>query len=281
MVGETLGRRLRAKAPPPAKAAYRRIEMMRRQTDSIRRYDALRRQPVLALRHLLFNKELSNFTYAIRNVDELVRVLAGGLGLSSDEVAALARELEEDKTLRRAIRTRLRQRPDRNDDAPYGRRIGWYVLARVVRPRLIVETGTHDGLGSAVLARALERNALDGVEGRLISIDVDPNAGWLVPDDLRDRYEQRFDDSIAELERLGSTRIDLAILDSDHSFAHERRELELVASLASEGGIVVSDNPTSGAFADFCAARNVPVYEFWEKPKRHIHPGAGLAFTRL
>ncbi len=243
--------------------------------------DALRRQPKVAVRHILFDREVTNFTYAIENLDELVDVLARGLNRPEDEIAALAQELEDDDTLRRAVRDQLATRSDRNRDAPYGRRTAWYVLVRTVQPRLVVETGTHDGLGSTVILRALARNALEGIQGRLISIDLDPKTGWLVPEMLKSRYEQRCGDSLAVLETLPAERIDLAVIDSAHVYEYERRELELIAARSSPEAVVVSDNPGSGSFADFCAGRNANLYTFWERPKRHIHPGAGMAFAQL
>lgn len=54
-----------------------------------------------------------------------------------------------------------------------------YLIARLAKPRLIVETGIRSGLGSMLILRALQRNAAEGAPGELVSVDVAPNAGWL------------------------------------------------------------------------------------------------------
>jgi hypothetical protein len=38
-----------------------------------------------------------------------------------------------------------------------GRRIGWYAFARATKPKLVVETGVHQGIGAVTLIRALEK----------------------------------------------------------------------------------------------------------------------------
>src|SRR5207237_437884 len=83
-------------------------------------------------------------------------------------------ELEDDADLRHGIERRLRKRGDHNRRVGYGRRLGWYAIARLVQPQLIVETGIHDGLGSAVLLRALQQNAAEGNDGRLLAFDIRP-----------------------------------------------------------------------------------------------------------
>jgi hypothetical protein len=65
--------------------------------------------------------------------------------------------------------------------------VAWYAVVRALKPQLIVETGIKQGLGSLVLLAALERNAGEGGSGRLISFDIDPFSGWVVPQRLRAR----------------------------------------------------------------------------------------------
>ena len=42
-----------------------------------------------------------------------------------------------------------------DDQAFYGLRIGWYAIVRVLKPTVVIQTGTEKGLGSVVLAEAL------------------------------------------------------------------------------------------------------------------------------
>jgi predicted O-methyltransferase YrrM len=267
------------KAVPPLHRLARRVVIVRRQVPLVKRYE-VRGRPLLAIRHVLTNRETENFTYEISNVAELTAFLAEALEQPEASVAHLVHELQTDTELEQALREKLKKRVDRNNTAPYGRRIGWYVTTRIAKPKLVVETGTHDGLGSSVILRALELNSREGSPGRLISIDVDQSSGWLVPDFLRAGYEQRFEDSLAALRAIEDS-IDLAVLDSLHSYDHEREELDTIALRSHSSTILISDNPGSQAFADFCRERGFRDLEFRERPVRHIHPGAGLALARF
>lgn len=257
----------------------RRIVLIREQVSVVKRFHPHER-PFAAVRHVLTNRETTNFTYEIANVDELTEFLAEALGQPASSVGEIVQEIQGDVALEKALGEKLAQRVDRNNTAPYGRRIGWYVTTRIAKPALVVETGTHDGLGSSVILRALERNAREGSPGRLISIDIDRAAGWLVPGFLRANYEQSFNDSLAALRTIAEP-IDLAVLDSNHSYDHEREELETIVQHARLSTIAISDNPGSRAFADFCRSRGFRDYEFRERPVRHMYPGASLALARF
>lgn len=252
---------------------------MRGQVTVVKRYEAHGR-PFVAIRHVLTIRETENFTYELSNVNELTEFLTDALEQSRRTIAELVHELQTDTELEQALREKLAKRVDRNNRAPYGRRIGWYVTTRVTKPKLVVETGTHDGLGASVILRAIERNEAEGSAGRLISIDVDQGSGWLVPDFLRASFEQRFEDSLVALSAIEDS-IDLAVLDSLHSYDHEREELETIAQRSRSSTIAISDNPGSNAFADFCREQGFRALEFRERPVRHIHPGAGLALARF
>ena len=192
-------------------------------------YRAWRRSPLLALRYLLTDPEIDNFTYSIANTDELASFLAAALGANVDEIAASIRELRADGPLRGEIEDRLVSRPDRRRTMPYGRRLGWYAVARHLKPGVAIETGVHDGLGSAVLLRALARNEVDGVAGTLISIDIRSGVGWLIPPRLRRHHDVRIGDSLGILRSVGPNRpVDLFIHDSDHRYEHETNEFETI-----------------------------------------------------
>ena len=133
---------------------------------------------------------MTNFTYRIANVDELVTMLADALGEPPARVREWIAEVEEDTAfLEDAARAAAAQARPRSEPL-FGRRLGWYCVVRHARPELTVETGSHDGLGTSLLLHALERNAAEGAEGRLVSVDIDPASGWLVPARLAGRLER-------------------------------------------------------------------------------------------
>ena len=95
---------------------------------------------------------------------------------------------------------------------PLANRLLLYVAARIHQPNLIVETGIHDGLGSLVLLRALERN---GRGGLLISFDRAPDAGWLVDDRLARNWRRVIGPVETELEpALSDLEVGMSVHDT-------------------------------------------------------------------
>jgi predicted O-methyltransferase YrrM len=234
--------------------------------------------PGASLRYLLRDREFTNLTYEIDNLEELVDFLAAGLDLSRETVAAYVEEPLADLALLELLRDALQKRPDRNGEPRFGRRLGWYAIVRALRPELVVETGVHDGLGSALLLRALERNG----SGRLLGFDVDPESGWLVPASLRSRYELVLGDVRRTLPRsLASQAVGVFVHDSLHTYEHERFELETALAHADPGIVLVSDNAhATTALADVAREHRLRFALFRERPRDHFYPGAGLGMAR-
>jgi hypothetical protein len=142
-----------------------------------------------------------------------------------------------------------------------GRFRTWWTLVRLLKPNVVVETGVHDGLSTAIVLAALETNG----HGRLISIDLPStdlppgvdSAGWLVSDRLRGRWTLIVGDAKALLPQVAAAEdgIDLFIHDSDHSESHQRFEYEAVRMKLSAGAVVLSDQdyPHETALSDFAA----------------------------
>jgi hypothetical protein len=240
---------------------------------------AVAAHPYLALRYLAFDREVTNLTYEIENVGDLVDFVSETFDWKRATVSEHVLEIQNDEVLRQQLRQRLRSRTDRNPEPRYGRRIGWYAIVRGLRPRLIVETGVHDGLGSAVLLRALERNADDGAVGQLLGFDIDSRSGWLVDDGGQSRrFELVVGDTRETLgPRLSEDRVDVFIHDSAHDYDHERFELELALEHAGERFALLSDNAhASNALADLCHVHGLRYAFFKEQPLRHFYAGAGI-----
>ena len=275
---DRLRRLVRAVVPKPVRYRLRTFAPKIRLLSS---YHAVRRAPIASAKYLLFDRELDNFTYELANEGELAQFLGRTLGITPDEATGYIGELQGDDSLRAAIRERLSSRADRNRTMPYGRRLGWYAAARARKARTIVETGVHDGLGSTVLLQALKRNAADGSDGRLISFDINPGAGWLIPSDLRSRHELHIGNSLDLLvPALDGREVDLFIHDSDHRYEHETAEFEAVLDVARQQAILISDNAHGGtAFKDFCERHRLPFHLFMEVPANHFYAGAGLGLT--
>jgi predicted O-methyltransferase YrrM len=239
-------------------------------------------RPREAISFLLTDPEYTNYTYEIANNEQLADFLAAELRTDPEVIRSYIRELERDVLLREELCRSLARRPDRRDVPLYGRRAGWYGLLRAVRPRLVVEVGVHDGLGSAVLLQALERNRSEGSDGRLIGVDMDRASGWLVPARLSVGYELLLERSSTALpEIVASGRpVGLFIADGDHSEAGEYADYEAVWTGLAADAILLTDNARStGALRRFAAAHGRS-FSFWaEQSIGHFWPGEGIGIS--
>lgn len=116
-----------------------------------------------------------------------------------------------------------------------------YILTRLVKPEFVVETGVGAGYSTSHILKALDKNE----SGMLYSIDYAENEepyGWLVPDDLKDRWKLYKGPSSehlpAILDQLGG--IDLFIHDSDHSYENMIWEFRIVWPHLRKGGVFLS-----------------------------------------
>lgn len=244
--------------------------------------EGYRRNPAAARAFVLHGEEQDNFTYDIANRDQLAAMLATQLGDDPADVRAMISELDEDHAFDAALRDRLATRADRPSSMPFGRRLGWYATVRRTKPSLVVETGVHDGLGSAVLLRALLRNRTEGAPGELLSFDIRSDVGWLIPDDLREGFQLVVGDSTQELRsRLRGKTVDLFIHDSYHTYDHERSELDAVIDHLAGDGVIISDNAhATDALADFAREHEFDFAFFMERPLDTWFGGAGLGIAR-
>jgi hypothetical protein len=162
----------------------------------------------------------------------------------------------------------------------YGRRIGWYALARARKPAHVVETGVDKGLGTLVFASALLRNAAEGHPGRLTSLDINPEAGYLAKAaPWREVVDLVIGDSLASIAALDRP-VDLFLHDSDHHLVHERREFSTVEKHLAPGAAVLTDNVTmTNALADFAERTGRRFLAYRETPAEHWYPGDGIGLA--
>ena len=85
-----------------------------------------------------------------------------------------------------------------------------------------METGTHLGLGSCIIAAALLRNG----HGRLTTIDVDADAGYLITEPWASVIDRRIGSSVDELASLRD--VGMFLHDSLHTYEYETSELAAV-----------------------------------------------------
>ncbi len=231
---------------------------------------------------LFKSKEYTNFTYEItdRSRRHLARLVAAVTGETDVLlVEEIQRELLGDEELASHIRSASTASPRRgavDRKAEYGRRITWYALVRLTKPRVVVETGVDKGLGTLVLAAALRRNAAEGAGGRVIALDVNPTAGHLIGPPYSDFTDLWVGNSLSYLEGLRAT-VDIFIHDSDHAYKHEMDELEAVLPHMSASGFLLSDSAAdSDALDDFCRAHRMDFAYAAEQVKNHWMSAQGV-----
>lgn len=137
-----------------------------------------------------------------------------------------------------------------------------YLITRILRPKILVETGVSSGVSTAFILKGLS----DNKNGKLYSIDLpnsDPDGviipkgkppGWVVPDELRDKHELIIGDSKVELPKLLEKlkTIDWFFHDSLHTYEFMSWEYEQAWAHIRKEGILLSDDITwNAAFSDF------------------------------
>lgn len=232
------------------------------------------------------SREIDNLTYDLTdlNVQYLIAFVAAITKRPVAEIRGYVQEILDDQMLRDHILSFTQSAPERyiaDEEARYGRRIGWYAFVRALKPKVVVETGTNKGLGTCIIAAALLRNNEEGNLGYLYSTDIDPAAGYLFKKPYVDYGEVLYGDSIESLNKMTVT-IDLFINDSDHSQDYEMREYETVQAKLSPTSIIIGDNAhCSQKLWEFSQRTNRQFVFFQENPLHHWYPGAGIGVSYL
>ena len=237
------------------------------------------------LRWLAKSREDTNFTYELEpgNRLELANTLAIVCGTSVEQILGYIDEARGDETLKNHVINAVdgsdfRSRSDRRVD--FGRRLGWYAIARATKPKVIIETGVDKGLGCVLMCAALKRNAQEGAPGRYYGTDINPEAGWMLTGEYAEHGEILYGDSIESLKAFEGP-IDLFINDSDHSSEYEGREYETVAEQVANG-IVLGDNAhVTDELLNWSKQQGRSYLFFKERPLDHWYPGAGVGISFL
>jgi len=140
-----------------------------------------------------------------------------------------------------------------------------YAAVRALAPECIVETGIANGVSSAYLLLALQKNG----GGCLHSVGLpDPaflppgkDPGWLVPQWLRDPWQVHLGDAREILPRLLAEigNIGIFIHDSLHTYDHMTWEFETAYPHLLSGGLLFSDDALwNDSFNDFARRMLMP-----------------------
>jgi predicted O-methyltransferase YrrM len=233
---------------------------------------------------LLKSRADSNFTYAIteRCKANLAASLASVLNVPHAEISAYFTEIEQDDRLKAHFRHLWYSHPEKyrtDDNQDIGRRVVWYAIARVKKPKVIVETGVDQGMGAVVLCAALMHNQMQGYSGRYFGTDINPQAGFYLKDVFSNYGQILYGDSIESLNKLDE-KIDLFINDSDHSAEYEAAEYETIKRKLATNAIILGDNShITSKLAEFSVREGRKFVFLSEEPKNHWYRGAGVGIS--
>lgn len=235
---------------------------------------------------LATSKEVTNFTYGLdsNNRLQLASIISLITQVDTNKVLSYFEEIEQDIDLRELIKTSICQGNslDRNSsdaNVQYGRRIGWYAFVRILKPKVVIETGIDKGLGSCVICSALLRNQAEGHSGQYYGTDINPDAGFLFTSPYDQVGKILYGDSIESLQLL-SESIDLFINDSDHSADYEMEEYKVIQEKLSLKSVILGDNShETDKLQRFAMNTNRKFIFFKEKPKKHWYPGGGIGIA--
>lgn len=175
-------------------------------------------------------------------------------------ILQIHKELLKETDLQRRLERKFQSTKQRPNKLHRNWREILYVLVRLSRPSVVVETGTFDGLSAAYILEGLQQND----HGKLISIDINESRsvpddvsestpGWVIPEELRVRWDLQLGDSKEILPSITETdEIDLFLHDSLHTYEHMEFEFKQVSQAMEPGDILLSDNARfNSAFRDF------------------------------
>ena len=239
------------------------------------------RQLLAMIRWAFSSKEHYNHTYHLSELNKLY--LASYVSVISGHPPEVIRkyilELEQDEQLRCVLRERTLASPDRHNcdvEPRYGRRLGWYALVRATKPRVVVETGVDRGLGTAVIAAALLRNAAEGCPGLVHATDIIPDCGHLFAEPYKSHGRILLGDSVELLKKFPEP-VDIFLHDSDHRAEYEWAEFLAIEPRLHPGSIVMSDNSQqTSMMLEFAQRIGKSFLYFQDQPIHHWWPGDGI-----
>jgi len=174
-------------------------------------------------------------------------------------------------------------------------RIMLYILVRLYRPAVCLETGVFYGGNTSFILNALRRNR----HGKLISFDLPGNeidrklrhhlvgdsedvpqgldTGFMVHEVLKERWTFIRGDSLTEIPGIDE-KIGLYIHDSDHSFNFITTEMNLAWGKLNDDAIILADDVDwSNGFYSFCIQKKIYPLVITDNGKSGLRVRTGIA----
>ena len=159
------------------------------------------------IKWLFISKETTNLTYHLRDDNSiyLVHFVAAVTGKTYEEVNKFVNEIVQDESFKQHVEGLYQNGEDAfkaDKEVRLARRIGWYAMIRIAKPKVVVETGVDKGLGSCVIAAALLRNKAEGFDGTYYGTDINPGAGFLYKTPYAQMGKNLYGDTIESLKKI-------------------------------------------------------------------------------
>ncbi len=190
---------------------------------------------------------------------------AAVLGATEGEIEPFVKEIETNRPFHAALAAKRRAQ-GREPRASVNNEVGTilYTVCRYLKPDNAVETGVASGVSSSYFLRALT----DNKNGRLHSIDFptwEQETGWIVPDDLKGRWElirgrsaEKLPELLEKLEKIG-----VFFHDGEHTYDNMTWEYESAWGALKPGGVLLSHNiDFTKAFPDFAKKLGATAWVF-------------------
>ena len=233
---------------------------------------------------LFKSREDTNYTYDLtdQNLNELYKLLENIFEVDYNEIKSYSEELLNNTEIKKYLKNKIQSSQFKNfadSEIKFCRRIGWYIVTRIIKPKLIIETGVDKGMGSVILSEAIIKNKQDGYEGEYYGTDINPKAGYLFDDIYSKNGKIIYGDSVESLKKIDK-QIDLFINDSDHSAVYEAKEYKTIINKLSKNSVILGDNSHStDELLRFSIQQNRNFVLFRERPLNHWYPGAGIGIS--
>lgn len=226
--------------------------------------------------------EFSNYYYDLteRNKRDLAFTISQITNVSVEEVQGYFHEIStNDEVSNRLMEFRMIHPELRDSSMQIARRVGWYAFIRIAKPRLVIETGVHNGVGALIICEALRKNLQQDFLGEYLGTDINPKAGELLKGHHREIGQVIIQDSLETLRDIKS-EVDIFINDSDHTFDYEMAEYKTIYKKLSPHSIILGDNShETDALRDFSQLNMRNFLFFQEVPLNHFCFGSGIGIS--
>jgi predicted O-methyltransferase YrrM len=216
------------------------------------------------------------------NIKQLAKTIELVTGEQYLKIIEYINEPSKDKELQNEILNSINNSSEKSvtdKTTKFAKRLGWYAIVRIKKPKVVVETGVDKGLGSILLSSAIRKNTDEGYSGRYYGTDINPRAGFMLSGIYKKYGEILYGDSIQSLTKFND-KIDIFINDSDHSEEYEYDEYITVKNKLNDDAIILGDNShCTDKLLEFSNYTNRKFIFWCEKPVDHWYAGGGIGFS--